>query len=312
MVQGVLHLHAVEGFAVGLVGLAADVVGDAGHRHQVALVGGVEEHLAAVDFARFHRHRNETWAVLADAVLAVQPPVEDDGNFVLAEKVVEDVLGDVRLEGPGGVLAAIVARSLEVGALLVFPARLVLIVSADAAVEVAGDAADGSLVADVGGAEAAGGHAAQVLARLDQHDGLAHAGGLDRRRDAARRAAVDDQIIRVFGRTAGGRRDRTRSSSADETRRFGMGFSLAGAGLRNHRPLIVAPPSPNARRETSGSRFRRDAPRSAGSLPRSTAKRISDGHRMPAPKPSERLSSRPATWLDAGLPWDARPDPCVR
>ena len=42
----------------------------------------------------------------------------------------------------------------------------------DAAVELAGDAADGLLVADVGGAQPAGGQSAEVPARLDQHDAL--------------------------------------------------------------------------------------------------------------------------------------------
>ena len=66
-----------------------------------------------------------------------------------------------------------------------FQFGIVLIVLADALVELAGDAADGRLVADVGGAQAAGGQAAEVLARLDQHDALAHAGRLNRRGDAA-------------------------------------------------------------------------------------------------------------------------------
>ena len=197
---GVFDLHAVEGLPVGLVGLAADVVGDAGRGQQIALVGGVEEHLAAVGLARFHGDRDETPAVLADTVLPIKPPAEDDRDFVFAEEIVEDGLGDVRLEGPGRVLAAVVSSPLEIRVLLIFPVFLVLVVAADAAVEIAGDAADGSLVADVGGAQSAGGHAAQVLARLDQHDGLAHAGSLDCRRNAARGAAVDDQVIATLCR----------------------------------------------------------------------------------------------------------------
>ena len=245
--MGVFDLHAVEGLAVGLVGLAADVVGDAGRGHQVALVGGVDEHLAAVGLARFHRDRDETPAVLADAVLPIEPLAEDDRDFVFAEEIVEDGLGDVRLEGPGRVLAAVVAWPLEIRALLVFPVFLVLVVAADAAVEIARDAADGLLVADVGGAQSAGGHAAQVLARLDQHDGLAHAGRLDRRRNAARGAAVDDQVIATLWPHAEERRG---GRTAARTKPGGLAW---GSHLRNRdwgtpRPLIVAPSPPNASR----------------------------------------------------------------
>ena len=49
-------------------------------------------------------------------------------------------------------------------------------------------------VADIHGAQAAGRHAAQVLARLDDDDRFAHPRRLHRRDHAARRAAVDANI----------------------------------------------------------------------------------------------------------------------
>ena len=45
-------LHAVALLAVGALRLAADVIVDAGGGHQVAFVGGVDEHPAAVASCR--------------------------------------------------------------------------------------------------------------------------------------------------------------------------------------------------------------------------------------------------------------------
>ena len=96
-------------------------------------------------------------------------------------------------------------RALYALAFFVHPGGVVLIVLPDAAIEVASQAADDGLVADVGGAEPAGREAAQMIRRLDQHDALAHALGLDRRDDAGRRAAVDDDVDRFGGDRAGPR-----------------------------------------------------------------------------------------------------------
>jgi hypothetical protein len=57
-----------------------------------------------------------------------------------------------------------------------------------------GDPADRPRVADVDGRQAAGGHAAEVPARLDEGDRLPHPPGLHGRRDPARRAAVDGDL----------------------------------------------------------------------------------------------------------------------
>src|SRR5207249_11244578 len=64
----------------------------------------------------------------------------------------------------------------------------------DARVEFARDAADGGLVADIGGAEPAGTEAAQVASGFDQAGGPAHARGLNCGRDAGRRTAINAEI----------------------------------------------------------------------------------------------------------------------
>ena len=74
------------------------------------------------------------------------------------------------------------------------PGGIVLIVLPDAVIEVARQAADGLLVADIGRPQAARREPAQVIRRLDEHDALAHPLGLNRRDDAGRRAAVNDDV----------------------------------------------------------------------------------------------------------------------
>ncbi len=69
-----------------------------------------------------------------------------------------------------------------------------------ALIELAGDAADRLLVADVRAPKAAGGQAADVPARLDQHDALAHAGGLHGRGRAGGSRAVNDHVGPLRGR----------------------------------------------------------------------------------------------------------------
>src|SRR5437870_4043576 len=98
----------------------------------------------------------------------------------------------MRLEGPRSVVLRVVAGTFEVGAFFKRPARVKSIVLLDALIEFARDAADGLLVADIGGAQPAGGEAAEVLAWLDEDDRLAHACRLNGRADAAGGAAVDD------------------------------------------------------------------------------------------------------------------------
>jgi len=78
-----------------------------------------------------------------------------------------------------------VSGPLEVGAFLVLPGVVAGVVLLDALVELACNSADGFLVADVGGAQAAGGQPTEVLAGLDEDDRFAHACGLHGRADAA-------------------------------------------------------------------------------------------------------------------------------
>src|SRR5262249_4640425 len=73
------------------------------------------------------------------------------------------------------------------------------VIVVDTIEELAGVAADGGAVAEVGGAETSGHHAANVLARLEQGDGLALAGRRDGGDDTAGRRPINDDIGLLLG-----------------------------------------------------------------------------------------------------------------
>ena len=66
-------------------------------------------------------------------------------------------------------------------------------------IELARDAPNCPLVADVGLAEPAGGQSANARGRLDDHDGPAHAFYLDGGGDPRGGAAVDDDVVGWLG-----------------------------------------------------------------------------------------------------------------
>ena len=97
-----------------------------------------------------------------------------------------------------------------------FQAAGLLVVQEDAVIELAGHAADGRLVADVGGTESAGGQAARCRPGSTSTDGLAHPRHLHRRRHAAGGAAIDDDVVTVGGHR-GGNDGKTQEHYGDDT-----------------------------------------------------------------------------------------------
>jgi len=163
-------LHAVELLTVLGVGLAADRVAHAGGGEQVALVGRVDEkpgghrqpaeHGDPRDPVAFHRRLVE---VLAAA----------DRHVVVGDVAVDDPLSHAGLEEPLLLLA---------------------VAGADVAVEPARQPADDVAAAVVGPAQPAGGHPAERLAGVQQHDRQAELRRGHRRDHPARRPAVDAEI----------------------------------------------------------------------------------------------------------------------
>ena len=183
----VAALDAVKGLAVEAVRFAAYGVAHARRGHQVADVRSVDEDLRREDFAGEGAEGDDPVALLGHAArTAVQLFVHQDFQSAFLHQAVDRGLGDVRLE------------VIHVG---------LAVVSADAAVDLAGHAADRFPVEDVAGGEPAARHAPEELRRIDQHHARALALGLQGRRDGGRGIPVDDDVIGLgdggFGRAAG-------------------------------------------------------------------------------------------------------------
>lgn len=100
-------LHAVIFLAILGAGFAADVISDAGGGHEVALVGGVDEHLPGVGLAAEGGDRSDAGCGFFHAGGAVEPFVADDGDLILADEVLENLLGSGGLEDPRGAVFAV-------------------------------------------------------------------------------------------------------------------------------------------------------------------------------------------------------------
>ena len=168
-------LHAVPLLAVGRLRLAPDVIVDARGRHQVAFVGGVDEHPPGVALPAEHRDRGDAPAGLCHALGAVEPLVAVDADLMLLDEILEHALRHVRLEDPHRPLRAIDRRRplpfvAVLLALLPGPRTRLVVVLPDAVIELAREAADDRLVAGVGEAEPAAREPAEMLVRTDDDD----------------------------------------------------------------------------------------------------------------------------------------------
>jgi hypothetical protein len=125
--------------------------------------------------------------------------IHDRRDSRLSQHLVIDLGGNVWFERPHRIVLRIVPRIAGVVRIACFtsPRGVVLVVAPDAAIEIVRQAADRLFVADVGGAEAAGGEPAEMFRRFDKRNILAHPRGLNRRDDAGRRAAVNDEVERL-------------------------------------------------------------------------------------------------------------------
>src|SRR5262245_61466760 len=127
--------------------LAAPRVRDSRLRHEIAFVRGVRKNPRAKHRAVLRANVRYAGAARPDAVLLAQTVFQEDLDPGFTDEVVEHRFGHMRLEMPFDRPAVLRADALE---------------------ELEGVAADRFLATVVGPAEAAGHHAAQMGARLEE------------------------------------------------------------------------------------------------------------------------------------------------
>ena len=148
-------LHAVPGFLVGSIRLAADVVTHTRCRHEVAFVGDIEKHFSEMRRAAQGGDRNQCRAVFFHTVAAVQPFIAIHGDLLFGDEALEDLFGHVGFENPHRAILATDRRAaLALVAVLLarlpFPRIVILVMLPDAVVKLARQAADGRLVSGIG------------------------------------------------------------------------------------------------------------------------------------------------------------------
>ncbi len=173
------QLHPVVGLAVHPVRLTADHIAHPGERQQVPLIGGIDEHLGPYHGAVAGHHRGEPGAAAADGD---QRPPGVDRHLRTGEQAGHDSRGHPRLKGGlhrrrGSERAAVVG-------------------DIDSAVELAREATDGAARTDVGLAEPARCHTADVGGRFDDHNRATHTPHLYGGGDAGHGRAIYAQIRR--------------------------------------------------------------------------------------------------------------------
>jgi hypothetical protein len=237
---GRLGADAVQRLAVRRVGLAPDVVGDARFGQQVAFVGRIYEHLPAIHRAVL---RGETGDAPARLLHRGEALAGLHRHLHLGQPVRVNGGGDVRLKGPHrGVRAGEFARcrltatapaEIVLGR-LVLPRGGLGVVQGDAVIELAGQPADGRLVANVRGTQSARGQAADMGAGFHERHGLAQLDRLDGRDDARRSAAEDDDVRldRRLGRQGGYRRKCGNGSKGHGRQPTRQGLLKRGHGMR--------------------------------------------------------------------------------
>ncbi|OQB99637.1 MAG: hypothetical protein BWX80_03624 [Candidatus Hydrogenedentes bacterium ADurb.Bin101] len=155
------------------------MIGHARRRHEVAFIGGVNEHAALIRVTGKGDNRHDTVAFLNHALSPVQPFLPVHGDVEFGHNVLEDPLGHMGLKHPHGAVLAVHGRHAlapvpEGFAFLPAPRLLPLVLFPDPVVKVAGQAADDRLVARIRKAEPAAGQSAQVFVRRHDHNTFAH------------------------------------------------------------------------------------------------------------------------------------------
>ncbi len=236
----VFRLHAVKRLTIKRVGFPAHGEAHARRRQQIALVGGVDEHLSLIDIAVERGDCGDAAVIPGDTLLAFEPLVAVHGDPVFLDPVFEDRFRHVRFEDPHRAFRA-VDGGIALSAVAILPGFLplprlrFLIGQPHPVIEIARQAADDRLVAGIRPAEAAGAEAAEMPFRSHHHHGPAHAFGLHGRDNSGGGAAVHHDVNRNRGggrtnRTGDGEQDRETLHGSENTRRVGCSFRRPETG----------------------------------------------------------------------------------
>ncbi len=191
-----LRLHAVNRFPVHTVRFTANKERHPRRRHEIAFVGGIDEHLARERAARLHRDRMNAATGLHHAMLPVESLVHHRLNVRLGQHLTVNLHGNVRLERPHRLVIVAAARvmCLKLPPSLACPCRVIPVILPNAMIELPRQPADGRLVADIGRPEPARRQSAKMTGWLNQNNAFTHPMSLHSRDNTRRSTAIHNNV----------------------------------------------------------------------------------------------------------------------
>ena len=203
-------LHPVPLFAVGILRFPANMIIHSRRGHQVALVGGVDEHFSVIHPAAKHGDGGDAPGLPGHALArrTLKPLIAMNGNLVLPHETLEHLLGHVRFEDPHRAHGPVNGRGALplVAVLFTFlplPGFGLVVLKPKLMIKFTGKSADSLFVAGIGETQSTSREPAQVFIRANDEGAPAHFPGLHRGNHSGARAAVHDQVIHL-GRGKGG------------------------------------------------------------------------------------------------------------
>ena len=193
-------LDAVVLFTIDAVGFTSDVILHTSCGHEVALIGGVDEHFTVVSFTAERGDGGDLLTLLFHTAFAIQPFITHHFDAVFFDEVFKNHLRSMRLEDPHCAVFTIHGRcALPLVAVFVFlllhPGLRLLIVHVDAVIKLTRQTTDDGLVSCVRKTEPAAAKAAEMLVRAHNDHGFAHLFHLNGGSDRSTCAAIDDDIM---------------------------------------------------------------------------------------------------------------------
>jgi hypothetical protein len=173
MMDSSSDLQAVDGLAISLVGLTADVIADPCSGHQVTFVGRIDKDPGSECPTTLHDDLQNTRPVFDYATFELQSLTQNDRHFGLSNHFAEDLSRSARFKRPHRVLvlAAILKVLVSRFALPSVGCQIELV---DALIKLSRQTANRTFVSDIGRSKPTRGQSAQESRGLNQDHRFAH------------------------------------------------------------------------------------------------------------------------------------------
>ena len=185
-------LNAVERLVVLRVSFAPDGVRHGGSRHQVAFIGGVDEHFTSVDLSGLDLDRDDSLTLFDHAPLAIKPLISDHHDVMFLDESFVGTFSHARFKRPHRIVVGTV--TIVLFGSLVHPGGRLIVMLFDPLIEFSRETTNHRFVSAIGPAQATTGQSTQMPPGLDHDNRLAHPSDLHCSRDPGRGTSINNHI----------------------------------------------------------------------------------------------------------------------